>query len=249
MELAPQGHLRVSLNMANAVLAMSNTMSEKPAGVTIDLSRELGRRLGVEVELIEWAAPGDSVRALATGRADVGYLAVDPGRAQQVWFTQPYVQIEGCYLAKATSPLRNHGGVDQPGTDVLVIDTSAYDLHLTRTLKHATVVRLRDAQDVLQALLAHDGRAVVAGVKQALINDMKSTGGLRLLDGYFMAIFQAMVLPRGRSEIARQAVEAFLGEMVESGFIASSLASHGIDGATVVREASAAATGVAFRAI
>jgi len=47
--LAPKGRLRVSLNMANPVLTRSHTTAEKPAGVTIDLSRELARRLNVDL--------------------------------------------------------------------------------------------------------------------------------------------------------------------------------------------------------
>jgi ABC-type amino acid transport substrate-binding protein len=46
-ELIPTGRLRVSLNMANPVLAQSHTAPDKPAGVTVDLSRELARRLDV----------------------------------------------------------------------------------------------------------------------------------------------------------------------------------------------------------
>ncbi|NBU89373.1 MAG: ABC transporter substrate-binding protein, partial [Betaproteobacteria bacterium] len=36
---APTGTLRAAINMGNAVLAHSHTAPEKPAGVTIDLSR------------------------------------------------------------------------------------------------------------------------------------------------------------------------------------------------------------------
>lgn len=234
-ELAPTGRLRASLNMANAVLAQSHTAPDKPAGVTIDLSRELARRLGVEADFLQWASPGESVAALAGGQADIGFLAVDPQRAEQVHFTTPYVQIEGCYMARDDSPLRDQAEVDRPGTEVIVLDTSAYDLYLTRTLQHATLVRYPDAAQVLQAVQGHTGRAVAAGVKQALLADIARTPGVRLLDGFFMAILQAMVLPRGRSAAAVQAIESFLGDMVDSGFVTDAMARHGIEGATVVR--------------
>jgi polar amino acid transport system substrate-binding protein len=91
--LAPKGRLRVSLNMANPMLTGSHTTAEKPAGVTIDLSRELARRLDVELEFLSWKSPGEAVDAVAKGLADIGYLAIDPSRAEQVQFTAPYAQI------------------------------------------------------------------------------------------------------------------------------------------------------------
>ncbi len=233
-ELAPTGHLRASLNIANTILAHSNTEAAKPAGVTIDLSRELARRLGVAVEFLEWDAPGESLRALADGAGDVGYLAVDPKRAQEVYFTFPYVQIEACYLAKQESALTHQSQVDQPGTEVLVMDTSAYDLFLTRHLQHATLVRL-PAEEVFPALREdRTGRRVAAGIKQALLAEIQGASGFRLLDGCFLAIQQAMVLPSKSSAAARSAIRAFLAEMISTGFIAESLERHQISGATVL---------------
>jgi len=234
-ELVPTGRLRVSLNMANPVLAHSHTVADKPAGVTIDLSRELGRRLGVELDFLQWKSPGESVLALARGLADVGYLAVDPQRAEQVQFTAPYVQIEACYMVCTNSRLQEQLEVDRPGVEVLVIETSAYDLYLTRNLQHASIVRLPSAEVVLQTLLRDTtGRSVAAGIKQALLAQAQRVGGLRLLGGHFMAIRQAMVLPRNIGMKARVAVEAFLAEMVSSGFVAESLSRHQIAGVAVI---------------
>ena len=233
--LAPKGRLRVSLNMANPVLTRSYTTAEKPAGVTIDLSRELARRLDVDLEFLQWRSPGESMDAVTEGLADVGYLAVDPNRAEQVRFTAPYAQIEACYMVRDESALRDHSEVDRSGTSVLVIDTSAYNLHLTRSLQHATVVRLANGEEVLQNLL-DDSRSTraAAGIKQALLADIGRVPGLRLLDGHFMAIRQAMVLPRGASAEAQAGAAAFMQEMVSSGFIAESVSRHQIAGITLI---------------
>ena len=235
-EFVPTGRLRASLNMANVLLAQSRTSAERPAGVTVDLSRELASRLGVEVTFLQSEAPGDALTAVVEGQADVAFLAVEPKRAQDVYFTAPYVQIDGCYLACDESPLHDQAEVDRPGNEVIVIGTSAYDLYLTRTLKHATIVRMPDAEQVLQAFLQRrSGRSVVAGIKQALLADAARMKGVRLLQGNFMAIMQAIVLPRTSSEPARAWVKAFVEEMTDSGFVAASLERHAIQGATVVR--------------
>ena len=236
---APKGRLRVSLNMANPVLTRSATAAEKPAGISIDLSRELARRLGVETEFLSWRSPGESVEALAGGLADVGYLAVDPNRTEQVHFTAPYAQIEACYMVRDESPLQDHSEVDRPGTSVSVMATSAYDLFLGRHLQHAAIVRLESAEQVLQSLLDDATRSrVAAGIKQTLLADVRRVAGLRLLDGHFMAIRQAMVLPLGASGAAHAAAGAFMQEMVRSGFLADSVSRHRIAGITLIHTAS-----------
>ena len=238
-ELAPEGRLRVALNMANVLLAQSRAAVETPAGVTIDLARALASELGLEPEWQPWPTPGEALRALAEGRADIGFLAVDPERAREVHFTAPYVQIEGGYLAHVDAPARHQDEVDRPETEVLVIETSAYDLYLTRALRHAKVVRFPRAGDVTEALLRrHSGVCYAAGIKPALQADVARHPGLRVLDGRFMAILQAMVLPAARGPAVRTFVERFLATQRANGFVAAALARHGIDGATVVEPAS-----------
>ena len=73
---------------------------------------------------------------------------------------------------------------------------------------------------------------VAAGVKQQLEADMKRVPGLRLLDGRFMEIRQAMGTPRGRAAGA-QYLRAFVEEMKASGLVAQALARHRIEGAVV----------------
>ena len=70
-------------------------------GITVDLSRELGRRIGVPVELVPYDAAGKMTDALKTGAWDVAFLAVDPTRAEEISFTAPYLEIEGTYLVPA----------------------------------------------------------------------------------------------------------------------------------------------------
>jgi polar amino acid transport system substrate-binding protein len=76
------------------------------------------------------------------------------------------------------------------------------------------------------------GLEVAAGVKQQLQLDAKRLPGLRLLDGRFMVIQQAMGLPKGREAGARY-MTAFVEEMKASGFVAAALGRHGIEGAAV----------------
>ena len=231
-ELAPTGVLRAALNLGNAVLAHSRTSTERPAGVTIDLARELGRRLGLAVTFSEFDKPGKALAAVSGEQADIGFLAVDPERAQGVSFTSPYVQIEGSYLVPEDSPIRRNEEVDAPGMRVVVGSSSAYELFLKRHLQHAELVRVDKSGLVVDAML-EQGHPVAAGVRQQLEKDAARVGGVRVLDGRFMVIEQAMVQPRSRSAAARELLSAFVQDMKRSGFVAAALARHGITGAKV----------------
>jgi polar amino acid transport system substrate-binding protein len=90
-QFAPAGALRASLNMGNPVLAHSRTSTDKPAGVSIDLARELARELGVPARLLEFPAAAKSVEVLAAGGADIGFMAIDPLRADSIQFTAPSI--------------------------------------------------------------------------------------------------------------------------------------------------------------
>ena len=230
--LVPAGRLRAAINLGNPILANFDPASGQPQGVSIDLARELGRRLGVEVELVLFDAALKSVDAVVAEQADFGFFAVDPARGAGIAFTAPYVLIEGFYLVRAASPIRTHQDVDSSAHRVAVGKGSAYDLFLSRTLKHAQIVRAPTSQAVVQTFLQAD-LEVAAGVKQQLEADMTRTPGLRLLDQRFMVIQQAMGTARSRGPEAAEYLRGFVEEMKTSGFVSDSLARHGIAGASV----------------
>src|SRR5512144_1426822 len=117
-DLAPTGKLRVGINYGNPVLATRDPASGDLRGVAVDLARELGKRVNVPVELVACESAGKMFDAVKTGAWDAAFLAVDPGRAGQIDFTAPYIEIEGTYLVPAGSPLHVIGDVDQEGVRI-----------------------------------------------------------------------------------------------------------------------------------
>ena len=97
-DLAPTGKLRAAINFGNPVLATRDESTGQPTGVSVDLARELARRLGVPVELVTFPAAGKVTDALKSGVWDVAFLAIDPVRAAEISYTPPYVVIEGAYM-------------------------------------------------------------------------------------------------------------------------------------------------------
>ena len=227
----PTGALRASINLGNPILA-SRDASGAPAGVSVDLARQLAERLGATLELVVFDAAGKSVAAVTEEQADIGFFAIDPLRGAGLHFTRPYILIEGSYLVRAGSPVRDNAQVDATGTTVMVGKGSAYDLYLTRELKNATILRASTSPTVVQEFLAQQAD-VAAGVRQQLEADAARHPGLRLLPGRFMVIEQAMGMPRSRSPEAAAFLARFVEDMKRSGFVAEAMQRHGIEGAQV----------------
>lgn len=228
----PTKKLRASINLGNPILANKNPQSGLPFGVSVDLANNFAKLLGVELELVVFDSAGKSVEAVTAEKADIGFFAVDPLRGEGISFTAPYVLIEGAYLVKNNSSMQANEEVDDAKNKVVVGKGSAYDLFLSRELKHAEIVRAPTSPTVVDVFVkeAYD---VAAGVRQQLEADMKRFAGFRLLPGRFMVIQQAMGLPKSYGSEAAEFLREYVEEMKSSGFVAQSLKRHGIEGASV----------------
>lgn len=221
--LAPWGALRASINLGNAVL--TNGDFTNPAGISVDLAAELARRLGAPLELVLWDAARHSVDAVRDGVADICFLAVDPVRADELAFTGPYVRIEGSYLVPEDSPMQSVEDVDRAGVRIGVKLGSAYDLHLTREIRAAQLVRGSDGVDVF----GDQGLDVAAGVRQPIERYAAEHHGVRVLRGSFMQIPQAVAVARRHDEQVVAWVREVVDELTASGWVARSLERHGHD--------------------
>jgi polar amino acid transport system substrate-binding protein len=231
-ELAPTGKIRAAINLGNSVLAQRGASGEIK-GVTADLARELARRANVPLELVPFEAAGKVFEALKGGAWDIAFLAIEPVRAAEIDFTPPYVIIEGTYMVRVGSPLKTIADVDKPGIRIAVGPGSAYDLYLTRSLKNATLVRAGTGGGrAMIDLFLKENLEVVAGVKQPLVEYAKTEPNVRVMDGRFMEIRQAMGTPKGR-RAAAQYLRGFIEEMKASGFVADALKRSNQPDATV----------------
>jgi polar amino acid transport system substrate-binding protein len=219
-DLAPGGRLRAAINHGNPVLAQRSAAGEL-SGVSVDLARELGRRLGVPVDLVPYETAGKVPEAARSGAWDIAFLAVDPVRASEISFTAPYVLIEGTYLVPKDSGLRAIEDVDREGVRIAVGAKSAYDLYLTRAIKRATLVRAPTSAAAIK-LFVHDGLEAAAGVKQPIVAYAAKNPQYRAIEGRFMVIEQAMATPKGR-DAGLSYLRGFVEEMKASGFVAEAL--------------------------
>jgi polar amino acid transport system substrate-binding protein len=228
--LAPSGALRATINLGNPILAREE--DGKAAGVSVDLARALAAALGIALELIVLDAAGKAVDAVVSGQADIGFFAIDPVRGEDIEFTAPYILIEGCYMVRDDSPIRDNNSVDQPGIRVAVGKGSAYDLYLSRELKRAEIVRPPTSPTVVDIFVGQE-LEVAAGVRQQLESDALRIEGLRILPDRFMVIQQAMGLRKRNDPTAHRLLATFVEHAKRAGLVRDALRKHQIVGAAV----------------
>lgn len=235
-DLAPRGTLRVGVNMSNFLLTRTDPATGEPAGVAVDLGRELGRRLGVTVEIVPYPNPGALADAAKSGVWDVGFLGAEPQRANEIDFTAAYVEIEATYLVPPGSSLQSVAEVDREGVRIAVPTKSAYELYLTRTLKHAKLVHEKGADNAFKRFV-DDKLDALAGLKPRLTTDHENLPGSRILAGNFTAVQQAVGTPKGRKAGA-QYLRDFVEDIKATGLVARTIEKNGVRGLTVAAAAS-----------
>lgn len=230
-DLAPTGRLRAAINLGNSVLAQGTP--QEPRGLSVDLAREVARRIGLPLDFTVYDAAGKVFEANKTGAWDIAFMAREPQRAAEVEFTTPYVLIEGTYLVLKDSPLQKVEDVDKPGIKIAVGRNSAYDLFLTRNIKNAEIVRAAAGGCCLMVeLFLAEKLDAAAGVKAALLDYAAKDPKVRVMDGRFQVIEQAMGTPKGRTTAAAW-LKSFVEEMKASGFVAEGLKRSNQTSATV----------------
>jgi polar amino acid transport system substrate-binding protein len=221
-DLAPRGTLRAGVNYGNFILATRDPATGESRGVAIDLLRDIGQRLAVPVEIVPYESVAVMVDAAKTGAWDLAFLGIDPAREGDIGFTAAYLEIEASYLVPAGSPIGSISEVDRTGVRVVAAARANYELFLTRALKRAELVRAPNHAAAFELLQAGQVSAL-AGLREALLGLAERLPGSRVLEGRFMAVPQAIGVPRGRD-----AGLAFLRDVVEEAK-ASGLVARGIE--------------------
>jgi polar amino acid transport system substrate-binding protein len=199
------------------------------------MAAAIAQCLDVTLQRVPYASPALLADAAGRDEWDIGLIGAEPQRAQTIAFTAPYAQIEATYLVPAGSPLTEIAAVDAPGVRIAVTGGTAYGLWLDRNIRHADIQRTATMDETLADF--RDRRLeALAGLRMRLVGDAAALPGSRLLEGRFMAVQQAIGVPRREDELTEEAV-AWLGRFVAaataSGFVAERIRHHGVNGLSV----------------
>jgi polar amino acid transport system substrate-binding protein len=230
-ELAPTGVLRAGINLSNFLLVTGRDASGDPEGVAPDMARAIAERLGVPVRLVPFRTPGELADQAGKDIWDIGLIGAEPQRAEKIAFTAAYVEIEATYMVPPGSPIKTIAEVDRKGVRIAVSARSAYDLWLENNIKNATLVRVSGLDAAYQKFVS-DKLDVLAGLRPGLLKDVEKAPGMKILDGKFTAVQQAVGTAR-----ANAAAASFLADFVEeakrSGLVGRLIERHKVKGLSV----------------
>jgi polar amino acid transport system substrate-binding protein len=227
-ELAPNGVLRVGINMSNFLLVTGESASGDPDGVSPDMGRTLAEKLGVEVKYIPYANPGEVADAAIKGEWDIANIGAEPERAKTINFSAAYCEIQATYMVPAGSAITSVDEVDRAGIRIAVSQRSAYELWLSDNIRNAELV-MAEGLDGSFETFVNGGLEALAGLRPRLVDDVEKLPGARILDGQFTAVQQAMGT-RLDCEAGAAFVRQFVEESKASGLVASFVEKHGVIG-------------------
>lgn len=235
-ELAPTGTLRAGINLSNFLLVTGRSASGDPEGVAPDMARAIGAKLGVPVRLVPFKSPGELGDQVGKDMWDIGLIGAEPQRAEKIAFTAAYVEIEATYMVPEGSPIKSIADVDRKGVRIAVSARSAYDLWLENNIRNATLVRATGL-DAAYDKFVGEKLDVLAGLRPGLLKDMAKAPGMRILDGKFTAVQQAVGTARPNTAGAAF-LAAFVEKAKKSGLVAGLIERHKVRGLSVAPPAS-----------
>jgi polar amino acid transport system substrate-binding protein len=214
--------------MSNFLLVNRTDEQGQPDGVSPAMARALAKELGVELQLVPYPGPGDVADAATRNEWDIANIAFEAERSQTIQFSPAYCEIQASYLVPPGSPITHMDQVDAPGHRIAVKSRSAYDLWLTRHLKHATLVRA-DTLDGSFELFRDEQLEVLAGLRPKLLEQQALMPGSTLFEESFTAVQQSI----GCASSDPAAI-AYLADFVqrarESGLVASLIRHYVVEG-------------------
>ena len=227
--LAPTGTLRVAVYPGSPTSMVRTAGSDEMRGLSVELGRELARRLGVPAEIVVFQRVAEVIDALKSGRADFAITNATPARAMDVDFTPPLIALELGYLALPGSPVQTLADVDRPGVRIGVSQGSTSQGALTREFKQARIVPAASLQAAGEMLQRREIDAFATN-KAILYELADGLPGARILDGRWGLEQLAIAVPMGRGAAAAEFLRGFAQAVRNEGLVRAVSSRAGLRG-------------------
>ncbi len=229
--LAPAGTLRAAFIADNPVQGRVDPRTGAVTGIAADLTRELARRGGVPYVMLPLPNPSAVIDSVTAGNADIGFLAFEAARAEQVGFSEPYVLSESAYLVRADSAFTSSADVDRPGVRIGTVKGQSQQIFLSARVVNARVEVLpkAPAAEAIARMLQNGELDAFAGNRQRMDDAARLSSGLRVLADSFMVTAQAIVVDK-RQNGRLDAINQFLLDTRGSGMLKTAIDRAGVGG-------------------
>jgi polar amino acid transport system substrate-binding protein len=155
-----RGKVRIGVNLSGLPFGTYKPGTQTPVGFAVDLAQDIGKKLGVETEVVPVVAANRAV-FLQQGKVDllIANMTVTPERAEQLdYVPTPYEQLGGALVAP------RHSGItrweDLRDKTVCISQGASFQQPLTRDY-HVRLKAFRGQSEVLLALRGNSCDAVV----------------------------------------------------------------------------------------
>ena len=229
-QLAPTGTLRAAFLGDNPALGRVDAKTGAVTGPVADVVKELARRMNVPYTLIPAAGARDIMERLKAHTADLGFMAYNAGRAQDVDFSHAWLLMPNTYVVRADSPIHSSADADRAGMLIAAVKDDTQDVYLRAHLTNAKIKQLpaMPAPDDVEKMLASGEVAAFAANKQRLMEIGDRFPTLRVVpDSYFVAE-QSIAIAKGSSNI--DALNALLNVVLATDVVKASIARAGLKG-------------------
>ena len=227
-ELSSNGILRAAINMSNFLLVTDKTKDGTPIGVSPDMAQELADKLNLQLKLIPYTTPGEIADDAENDKWDICNIGAEPQRAEKINFSAAYAEIQATYLVHPNSKLKNISNVDKIGNKIAVASKTAYGLWLERNILNAELIQVEGVDSSFDVFLNKNLDAL-AGLRPALIEDVKKISGAKILEGQFMSVQQAIGTSIQNINSSTYIAE-FVEEMKKTGFVQKLIDKHNVNG-------------------
>ena len=227
-ELSSNGILRAAINMSNFLLVTDKTKDGTPIGVSPDMAQELADKLNLQLKLIPYTTPGEIADDAENDKWDICNIGAEPQRAEKINFSAAYAEIQATYIVQSNSKINNILDVDKIGNKISVASRTAYGLWLERNMLNAELIQVEGVDSSFDVFLNKNLDAL-AGLRPALIDDVKKISGAKILEGQFMSVQQAIGTSIQNINSSTYIAE-FVEEMKKTGFVQKLIDNHNVNG-------------------
>ena len=226
--LAPTGRLRVGAFPGSPLSMAIDSNTGEIHGLSIDLGKELAKRLGVPFERVGYQRIAEVLAAMKAGDVDFTIGNATPARAVDVDFSQTLISLELGYLVPAASPIATMPDVARPGLRIGVTQGSTSQRTIPNRLPKAVLVPAQNSKHAVE-MFERGELDLFATNKPTLFEMSDRMPGARVLDARWGVEHIAIAIPKGR-EAALEFVRRFVAEVQTSGLLAQAVERAGLRG-------------------
>jgi polar amino acid transport system substrate-binding protein len=188
-----------------------------PAGVSVDLAKALGERLGMQVDIQNLPFSG-LIPALKTGKIDliISSMTATPERAKSIDFSEPYLKTGLCILAGAKTNIQSIADCDRSGQTIVVVKGTTGHLYAVQHLRSARVLVLDQPATCVLEVVQGKAEAFIFDQMSTLKNWQRNPQSTRALLTPFQEETWAVGLRKGNGDL-RTKVNAFIDAFRKDG--------------------------------